>query len=72
MGLMEKRDSIEIEMNIIIDRLSHPDAPGITGNLIDPDGFPRSDLDVPAVRADRRRLSAWGDYWKEREIPGDR
>lgn len=44
-------------MNAIIDRLSVPGGPGITGNLLDAEGFPRADIDIQAVRSDRRRLA---------------
>ncbi|GAB2216628.1 hypothetical protein Droror1_Dr00024404 [Drosera rotundifolia] len=56
--LMDKRSAIESEMNSIIDRLSVPGGPGISGNLLDSEGFPRDDIDIPAVRADRNRLAA--------------
>ncbi|GKV03304.1 hypothetical protein SLEP1_g15630 [Rubroshorea leprosula] len=55
--LMEKRSEIEAEMNAIIERLCQPGAPGLSGNLVDSEGFPRSDIDIPVVRADRRRLA---------------
>lgn len=48
---------MEAEMNSIIDRLCQPGGPGISGNLVDSEGFPRSDIDIPSVRADRQRLS---------------
>ena len=35
MSLMDKRAAMEIEMNAIIERLSQPGGPGITGNLLD-------------------------------------
>ncbi|XP_044462950.1 26S proteasome non-ATPase regulatory subunit 9-like isoform X3 [Mangifera indica] len=57
MSLMEKRTAVEAEMNAIIQRLSTPDGPGLSGNLIDAEGFPRSDIDIPLVRAERRRLA---------------
>lgn len=57
MNLMEKRSGIEAEMNVIIQRLSQPGGPGLSGNLLDSEGFPRADIDIPAVRADRQRLS---------------
>ncbi|KAL8171207.1 hypothetical protein V2J09_023011 [Rumex salicifolius] len=58
MTLMDKRASVEAEMNSIIDRLcNQPAAPGLEGNLVDSEGFPRSDIDIQSVRADRRRLS---------------
>ncbi|KEH38075.1 26S proteasome non-ATPase regulatory subunit 9 isoform X3 [Medicago truncatula] len=57
-SLMDKRSALESEMNSIIARLSQfPGAPGLSGNLIDSEGFPRSDIDVPLVRAERRRLA---------------
>ncbi|XP_004488890.1 uncharacterized protein [Cicer arietinum] len=56
-SLMEKRSWLEAEMNTIIARLSQPGAPGLSGNLLDSEGFPRSDIDVPIVRAERRRLA---------------
>ncbi|CAJ2642067.1 unnamed protein product [Trifolium pratense] len=56
-SLMDKRSALESEMNSIIARLSQPGAPGLSGNLVDSEGFPRSDIDVPLVRAERRRLA---------------
>ncbi|KAF8407263.1 hypothetical protein HHK36_006390 [Tetracentron sinense] len=53
MSLIDKRDATEIEMNIIIERLCQPGGPGISGSL----GFPRSDIDISTVRAERHRLS---------------
>ena len=55
MSLMGKRAAMETEMNAIIQRLSQLGGPGIIGNLLDPEGFPRSDIDIPVVRAERRR-----------------
>lgn len=57
MSLMDKRSALEAEMNSIIARLSQPGAPGLSGNLVDSEGFPRSDIDIPVVRAERRRLA---------------
>ncbi|KAM4133428.1 hypothetical protein ACJW30_01G328000 [Castanea mollissima] len=57
MALMDKRSALEAEMNAIIDRLCQPGGPGLSGNLVDSEGFPRSDIDIPVVRAERRRLS---------------
>ncbi|CAA0814713.1 26S proteasome regulatory subunit- putative [Striga hermonthica] len=57
MKLMEKRSGIEAEMNVIIENLCRPGGPGLAGNLLDPEGFPRSDIDIPAVRAERHRLA---------------
>ncbi|KAJ0788766.1 putative PDZ domain, 26S Proteasome non-ATPase regulatory subunit 9, PDZ superfamily [Helianthus annuus] len=55
--LMEKRSALEAEMNVIIERLCQPGGPGLSGNLVDSEGFPRSDIDIPVVRADRHRLA---------------
>jgi 26S proteasome non-ATPase regulatory subunit 9 len=65
MTLMEKRTSIEAELEVIISRLCLPNAPGLSGNLVDKDGFPRADIDIPAVRADRQRLSVLRNDHKE-------
>ncbi|XP_031274386.1 26S proteasome non-ATPase regulatory subunit 9 [Pistacia vera] len=65
MSLMEKRTAVETEMNAIIHRLSQPDGPGLSGNLVDAEGFPRSDIDVPLVRAERRRLAELRNDHKE-------
>lgn len=55
--LMDRRSALEAEMNGIIDRLCQPGGPGLSGNLVDSEGFPRSDCDIPVVRADRLRLA---------------
>ncbi|KAI4376231.1 hypothetical protein MLD38_014016 [Melastoma candidum] len=55
--LMDKRASIEAEMDFIIQRLTLPGGPGLQGNLLDSEGFPRADIDIPVVRAERLRLS---------------
>ncbi|KAK6156612.1 hypothetical protein DH2020_010860 [Rehmannia glutinosa] len=57
MKLMDKRSGIEAEMNVIIERLCQPGGPGLSGNLLDSEGFPRTDIDIPTVRADRHRLA---------------
>ncbi|THU57533.1 hypothetical protein C4D60_Mb03t04520 [Musa balbisiana] len=56
-SLMDMRASMEAEMNAIIESLCGPGGPGISGNLVDSEGFPRVDIDIPAVRSQRRRLS---------------
>ncbi|XP_076925770.1 uncharacterized protein LOC143588728 [Bidens hawaiensis] len=63
--LMEKRTALEVEMNLIIERLSQPGGPGLSGNLVDSEGFPRSDIDIPVVRADRHRLAALRNNHKD-------
>lgn len=56
-ALMDKRSEIEAEMNVIVSRLCQPGGPGLQGNLLDPQGFPRADIDIFQVRGDRHRLS---------------
>ncbi|CAB4288855.1 unnamed protein product [Prunus armeniaca] len=65
MGLMEKRSALEAEMNAVIERLTQPGGPGISGNLLDSEGFPRHDIDIPTVRAERRRLAELRNDHKE-------
>ncbi|TMX04835.1 hypothetical protein EJD97_004602 [Solanum chilense] len=57
MKLMDERTNTEAEMDVVIQRLCQPGGPGLSGNLVDPEGFPRTDIDIPSVRADRRRLA---------------
>ncbi|XP_009777503.1 uncharacterized protein LOC107826660 [Nicotiana tabacum] len=57
MKLMDQRANTEAEMDVIIQRLCQPGGPGLSGNLVDSEGFPRTDIDIPTVRADRRRLA---------------
>ncbi|KAJ8750803.1 hypothetical protein K2173_015984 [Erythroxylum novogranatense] len=56
MKLMEKRNSMEVEMNFIFDPLCAPDGSGLSRNLLDSEGFPRPDIDIPVVRAKRHCL----------------
>ncbi|XP_038889104.1 26S proteasome non-ATPase regulatory subunit 9 [Benincasa hispida] len=57
MDLMQKRTAIEAQMNAIISRLCQPGGPGLSGNLVDSEGFPRSDIDIPVIRSERGRLT---------------
>ncbi|KAK5830207.1 hypothetical protein PVK06_014001 [Gossypium arboreum] len=57
MKLMDKRSAMEAEMNAIIEQLCQPGGPGLSGNLVDSKGFPRADIDIPVVRAQRHRLA---------------
>ncbi|KAF7065690.1 hypothetical protein CFC21_071768 [Triticum aestivum] len=56
MRLMDRRSALEAEMDAIIAALSAPGGAGITGSLVDAEGFPRADIDIPAVLAQRRKL----------------
>nr|GLL45371.1 26S proteasome non-ATPase regulatory subunit 9 [Ipomoea trifida] len=55
--LMELRSAMELEMNAIIESLCGPGGPGLSGNLLDSEGFPREDVDIYRVRANRQRLA---------------
>lgn len=57
MTLMDQRGAVEAEMNSIIQRLCQEGGPGLSGNLVDSEGFPRADIDIPAICADRQRLA---------------
>lgn len=54
--LMNQRGVIEQEIAEITERLNAPNMPGLNGPLTDSQGFPRSDVDVAAVRTDRNRV----------------
>lgn len=55
--LMEKRAGIEAEIEVIAGRLCGPKGPGVRESLVDKEGFPRADIDIPMARADRHRLA---------------
>ncbi|XVF35560.1 hypothetical protein REPUB_Repub18cG0156200 [Reevesia pubescens] len=57
MKLMEKRSGMEAEMNAMIEQLCQPGGPGLSGNLVDFEGLPRTDIDIPVVRSQRQRLA---------------
>ncbi|XP_048228358.1 26S proteasome non-ATPase regulatory subunit 9 isoform X2 [Ricinus communis] len=65
MKLMDKRTAVEAEMNTIIDHLCQPGGPGLSGNLLDFEGFPRQDIDIPSIRAERQRLAVLRNDHKE-------
>lgn len=65
MSLMEKRSALEADMNAIIDRLCQSNGPGLSGNLVDSEGFPRTDIDIHLVRSERRRLAELRNDHKE-------
>ncbi|XP_011628049.1 26S proteasome non-ATPase regulatory subunit 9 isoform X1 [Amborella trichopoda] len=56
-ALMEKRSLLEEQMSAIISRLCVPGGPGLSGNLLDSEGFPRADIDIAAVRLERNNLA---------------
>ncbi|OII75402.1 uncharacterized protein cubi_01923 [Cryptosporidium ubiquitum] len=56
--LAKKKDEIEKEVNELTEFLNScgPDV-GISGKLVDSEGFPRSDIDIYAVRRARNRIA---------------
>lgn len=55
--LSGKREEIEVEISAIVSDLEAPGGPGVSGNLVDAEGFPRADIDIHAVRSKRHRLA---------------
>ncbi|KAG6493838.1 hypothetical protein ZIOFF_048841 [Zingiber officinale] len=64
-SLMDMRASMEAEMDAIIESLCGPSGPGLSGNLVDSEGFPRTDIDLSAVRSQRRRLAELQNDYKD-------
>uniref|UniRef100_A0A383VU54 Nas2 N-terminal domain-containing protein n=1 Tax=Tetradesmus obliquus TaxID=3088 RepID=A0A383VU54_TETOB len=54
--LQAQRSAIEAEIKERSDRLNDPGQPGMNGSLLDKEGFPRSDIDIHAVRSDRNAV----------------
>lgn len=54
--LQAQRSAIEAEIKERSDRLNEPGQPGMNGSLLDKEGFPRSDIDIHAVRSDRNAV----------------
>ena len=57
MGLMKQKDELESSILGITEYLTAPWMPGLSGNLIDAEGFPRADLDLFEIRKMRNRLA---------------
>ena len=51
-----KRESIEGDISLRLKRLEASGV-GRTGSLVDKEGFPRADVDIAVVRADRQRIA---------------
>lgn len=71
-ALMDKREAMEVQIEAISSRLTAPGAPGVRGSLIDKDGFPRADIDIPAIRCDRNRLAVLHNDHKELTVKIER
>ena len=46
LGIDEEKAKMEEEMMAITESLTSEGMPGLKGNLVDEDGFPRADIDV--------------------------
>jgi 26S proteasome regulatory subunit N4 len=55
--LMEQKDALEREILDISDALTASNLGGISGPLVDTEGFPRADVDVHTTRTLRHRLA---------------
>ena len=55
--LDQERKAIEDKIIALNDYLKAPGMPGLRGNLVDAEGFPRSDIDVYEVRKARHDLA---------------
>lgn len=55
--LMKEREGMEAEMNVLIETLTAPGAPGLSGNLVDAEGYPRADINIHTIRTQRHRLA---------------
>jgi len=54
--LIGQRKALESEASVISEELKNTPV-GLKGSLVDPEGFPRSDVDVYDIRAKRQRLA---------------
>jgi 26S proteasome non-ATPase regulatory subunit 9 len=57
MKIMKQKDEIEQSIADITEYLEAPGMPGVTGRLVDEEGFPRADLDLFEIRKMRNRLA---------------
>lgn len=56
--LSGEQTRLEAEVAAIVEELtSGPNAPGVSGPLVDAEGFPRADIDVYRVRHQRHRFA---------------
>ena len=57
MALGKRQKEIEDEIIALSECLTAPGMPGMKGNLVDSEGFPRADIDIPQVRSMRGRVA---------------
>lgn len=55
--LADERDAVERELAATVDALTAPGGGGLSGPLVDAEGFPRADIDVALVRTRRNRVA---------------
>lgn len=77
--LIELCTRMEIEMNAIISRLCAPEGPRLSKNLLDAEGFPREDIDIPSIQGEQQRLAVGCNFmgttkvtlvktWKDEQV----
>lgn len=64
-GLMARRDALEREMGEMAELLGAGNMGGVSGSLVDSEGYPRADVDVHATRTMRNRLACLNTDYKE-------
>lgn len=57
MKLIKQKDDLEKAILDVTEHLTAPGMPGISGNLVDSEGFPRADIDLIEIRKLRNRLA---------------
>lgn len=55
-SLLERKEALEASIGALTGFLTKPGMPGLSGNLIDEEGFPRADVDLYQVRDARHKL----------------
>ena len=51
-----QKENLENEIKSLVEYLTAPGMPGLKGPLVDPEGFPRGDLDLYAIRSARQKF----------------
>ncbi|CAD7954098.1 unnamed protein product [Amoebophrya sp. A120] len=57
--LIAQKDKLERNIEILTEFLTAPNMPGLTGNLLDAEGFPRADIDLYQVRDARNKIACY-------------
>ena len=57
MALADEQKKIEEEIVVLSECLTAPGMPGLKGKLVDAEGFPRADIDIPQIRSMRGRVA---------------